>query len=87
MMFRSADVKPENPKNGDKWRNNKGTFVFRCGSWKKINNETQQTFCKKCGNAYEYSKFLQCMQCPKCTPEKLAPIIQKIIFTSPSVYK
>lgn len=76
----SIDIKPLNPKNGDKWRNNKGTFIFRFGSWKKINNETQNTFCKKCGREYEYSALLQAMRCPKCTDEKLVPIIQSMIL-------
>ncbi len=84
-MFRPLDERPIHPKNGEKYRTNKGTFEFRYGRFEKINNETQETFCKKCETRYEYSNLLKCYQCPKCTPQKLAPVIQKIIFTSPSV--
>ncbi len=38
------------------------------------------TICKDCGNEYVYSPFLQCMMCPLCTPKKLAPIFQQMIF-------
>ena len=79
-MFRKQDEKPIYPKNGDKYRNNNGTFEFRYGSWIKIGHETQETYCKKCNTPYEYSKFLRCMQCPKCTPQKLAPIIQQLVL-------
>ncbi len=77
-MFRPLDEKPIYPKNGDIYRNNNGTFEFRYGRWVKINDEVQETFCKKCGTAYEYSKLLQCNMCPKCTPQKLAPIISMV---------
>ena len=79
-MIRPVDQKPINPKNGDVYRNNNGTFQLRYGSWIKINGETQNTFCKKCGTAYEYSHLLCCLQCPKCTPKKLIPIIQQMIM-------
>ena len=79
-MFRKLDEKPIYPKNGNKYRNNHGTFQFRYGRWVKLNDETQKTFCKKCATPYEYSKLLQCMQCPKCTPQKIIPIIQSMIL-------
>lgn len=33
MVIRSMDTKPIIPKNGDKYRNNRGTFMFRNGAW------------------------------------------------------
>ena len=79
-MFRPLDEKPIHPKNGERYRNNRGTFEFRYGRFVKINDGTQETFCKKCGTPYEYSRFLGCMRCPKCTDKKIAPIIQSMIM-------
>lgn len=79
-MFRPIDEKPIHPKNGDKYRNNDGTFEMRYGRWVKINNEVQEKYCKKCGTEYIYSHLLQCLQCPKCTPEKLRPKIHQMIL-------
>jgi len=70
-MISSIETKPSHPKNGDKWRNSKGTFIFRFGGWKKISNEISKNTCSKCGTQYEYSKLLDAMRCPKCTDEKL----------------
>lgn len=79
-MFRKLDDKPISPKNGDKYRNNRGTFQMRNGTWIKLNDKTQETYCKKCGTPYEYSKLLQCLRCPKCTDKKIVPIIQEMIM-------
>ena len=72
-MIRKIEEYPANPKNGTQWRNDKGTFEFRYGRWVKITDEVaDRKTCDKCGAAITFSKLLDAMICPNCTPKKLS---------------